>query len=345
MTGHYDIGEALRLMQSDTGIIVTVHVLDGLDAQEAATHVRGNVALLCAQVADPAAICLSVDGEACGADLATALAQEFQVAVVVNAEARGKLHAVRRGVDHILRERRPQYVAVVDQDGDHFGNELLNFVRAARSIEDMTGTDRVLILGRRISRHRPMGFLRGELEELSDRVLLDALAYRAAMTARPLRMEHAFVFDEYPDFHSGYKLFTTPLATDVFRGAPDPAGIPEERYYRHAVEAVMVVEALEHGGYMGVVNRSTLNEQPISTFGLINREQLVADKMIWPCKRLDVPRAFIAQWLDNHIPRLLLRTLVPDGRDELLRIKQLVLAEWETTAADDLGGGLSPPFV
>ena len=32
MNGHDDIGEALRLMQMDTGIIVTVHVPDGLDA-------------------------------------------------------------------------------------------------------------------------------------------------------------------------------------------------------------------------------------------------------------------------------------------------------------------------
>jgi hypothetical protein len=101
-------------------------------------------------------------------------------------------------------------------------------------------------------------------------------------------------------------------------------GVSEDCYYRHACEAVMVVEALEHGAVLGTINRTTVNEQPVSTFGLMEISRLHADLIIWPCKRLDVPPSFVMQWMANHIPRLLLGTLRPDGKDELARIFERV---------------------
>ena len=224
------------------------------------------------------------------------------------------------------RDRKAlKYIAVVDQDGDHFANELLNFLRAAEHITNHRTTDQILILGRRISRHRPMGFLRGELEELCDRVLLDALMYNAVVKQYPLPLEYMVALEEFPDFHSGYKVFSHATAEAVFLKPPQQMGVSESCYYRHAVEAVMVVEALEEGAYLGVVNRSTFNEQPISTFGLLNRIQLAADKIIWPSKRLSIPLPFVKQWLANHISRLLLHTLAPDGKRELEQIRHMVI--------------------
>jgi hypothetical protein len=216
-------------------------------------------------------------------------------------------------------------------------------VRGALHIAAHTGDDRVLVIGRRISRHRPMGFLRGELEEFADRILLDALAYHAAITGRPLRLEFTTTLDEFPDFHSGYKLFSRRTAEEVFLTDPKRAGVTEDCYYRHACEAVMTVEALEHGAYLGVVNRSTFNEQPITTFGLLNLSRLVADKIIWPCKRLDIPAPFARQWMANHAPRLLLNTLAPAGQDELARIKEHVLAAYGQEPDD--GPPLRPLFL
>ena len=105
----------------------------------------------------------------------------------------------------------------------------------------------------------------------------------------------------------------------------------------------MTVEALEHGTHLGIVNRSTLNEQPFTTFGLLNLSQLVADKIIWPCKRLDIPAAFVRQWMANHAPRLLLNTLAPAGQKELARIQELVLAAFGQEP--DSGPPLQPLFV
>ena len=96
----------------------------------------------------------------------------------------------------------------------------------------------------------------------------------------------------------------------------------------------MAVEALEQGAYLGVVNRSTFNEQPMTTFGLLDLSRLVADKIIWPCKRLDVPAPFVRQWMANHAPRLLLNTLAPAGQDELARIQDLVLAAYGEASED-----------
>ena len=172
---------------------------------------------------------------------------------------------------------------------------------------------------------RPLGFLRGELEELADRLLLDALRYDAAVSGKPLRMQFTATLDEFPDFHSGFKLFTRSAAEKVFLSKPERAGVSEEGYYRHAVEAVLAVEAILAGACIGSVNRSTLDEQPVSAFGLLDRRQMVADKIIWPCKRLRIPARFVAQWMTNHLPRLTLGSYLPEGRGELLAIRRLVL--------------------
>jgi hypothetical protein len=176
-----------------------------------------------------------------------------------------------------------------------------------------------------LTRHRPLGFLRGEQEELANRLLLDALTYHAAITNQPLRWQFANGLDDLPDFHSGYKLFTRASAAAVFASAPHLSGCNAHAYYRHAVEAVMTVEALLDGGVLTTVSRRTYDEQPISIFASLNRAQLAADMIIWPCKRLGAPGHFVEQWLTNHLHRLLLGTLVPQGRDELLAIRDRVL--------------------
>lgn len=317
---------ARQLLRDETGIVIPVYFPEQLDNRQGELLLADTVAGYCAQVADPAHICLSVDGSAVGADVAERVANTFQVSSVVSPHNVGKLHAARQGVQFLFATAAPQYLAIIDQDGHHFAQELLNFLWAADHIAHAQQTDRILVLGRRITRHRSMGFLRGELEELCDRLLLDALQYRAVVAQRPLALDSAFLFDEFPDFHSGYKLFSAPTARAVFLESPQQAGVSDRCYFQHACEAVMTVEAIEHGAYLGVVNRTTFNEQPVSTFGQFNQVQLAADMIIWPCKRLQIPRPFVEQWFANHLPRLLLHTVAPDGRETLAHVRQTVLA-------------------
>jgi hypothetical protein len=336
--------KATEILKQQTVIVIPVYLPGEIDTARGERLLEDNVELCCAQVSDPSLICLSVDGEAFGTDVTRRLAKTYGVSTAVSPVNRGKLQAARVGARRLLERQGVSYLAVLDQDGDHFANELLNFLRAAEHISAENGTDRVLILGRRISRHRPIGFLRGELEELADRVLLDALSYRAAVKDRPLPLQYVTTLDEFPDFHSGYKLFSRATASDVFLRDPQLAGVTEDCYYRHACEAVMVVEALEHGACFGSINRSTVNEQPVSTFGLMATGRLHADLIIWPCKRLDVPASFVMQWMANHIPRLLLGTLGSQGKEELERVIELVWEAFKEEGAAPLRIS-QPPLV
>jgi hypothetical protein len=329
---------ALDQVRQRTGVVLPVYLHPGADTALGASLLSDTVQALLLLVERPAAICLSVDGENSGRALAEDLARRHGVSVCCTPRNQGKLQALRQGVAHLWEAPGLEFFATVDADGDHFANELPNLVRAA-----LHAGGEVLVLGRRRSLHRPMGFARGEFEDLADRVLLDALAFGAARAGTPLRLEYSAPLEEVPDFHSGYKLFSRGAARAAFMQEPELCGVSEIAYYRHGVESVLTVEALLAGARLVSVNRSTFDEQPISAFGKLERCQLVADKMVWPCKRLGVPGAFVDQWLRNHIPRLLLGTLVPQGVEELRQVRRLVLREFGIeTGEEDL---VRPLFV
>ncbi len=330
MNGNSLMG-ALAQVRQHTGVVLPVYLPTGADVALGAALLADTVQALLLLVERPASICLSVDGEANGQEVAARLAGQYGVRSCCIPHNRGKLEALRQGVALLWDEPELQSFATVDADGDHFANELPNLMRAARH-----AGGEVLVLGRRISRHRPMGLARGEFEELADRVLLDALAFHAARSGKPLPLEYSTALEEFPDFHSGYKLFSRGAARAAFLQEPQLCGVSESAYYRHGVESVLTVEALLSGARLVCVNRSTFDEQPISAFGKLERCQLVADKMVWPCKRLGVPGEFADQWLRNHIPRLLLGTLVPQGAEEIRQVRRLVLREFglETDGTD-----------
>ncbi len=337
------ISECVKIVQNQTGVVIPVYLKNGADAALGKALLQDTTAAYCAQTRFPANVCLSVDGAQYGAQAAREIAVQFGASVTVAGVNRGKLWGAIHGVKKLLENPYLKYIAIVDQDGDHFANELLNLVRAARHVAGQTGHDRVLVLGQRTSRHRPMGFLRGELEELADRLLLDALHYHAALIGIPLCLEYATSLGEFPDFHSGYKLLDRETAQAVFAVKPNLAGCSDDCYYRHAVEAVIVVEALEADAVLAVVNRSTFNEQPLTTFGQFDAARLMADTIIWPCKRLVAPAAFVRQWLDNHIPRLLLSTILPEGKTQLARVRHLTLQAYDLEA--DAPAPRQPLFV
>ncbi len=338
------IENAIAIQRSHTGFVIPVYFPAGGDRAQGAELLRDTARAYTGQVEDPSCVCLSVDGAIHGVEVAKRIAAECGASVVWSAANKGKLNGVRHGIASLWARDELHFFIEVDSDGDHFANESLNLVRAGLHARERDNCE-VLVLGRRTSKHRPMGFLRGELEELADRILLDALYYHAARSGVPLRLEYATALEEYPDFHSGFKLFSRAAAEAAFMREPELCGVNEDAYYRHGCEAAMTVEALLAGARLVLVNRSTFNEQPVTTFGLLNRERLVADKIIWPCKRLGVPVAFVEQWLGNHLPRLLLNTLVPQGKDELVQIRRLVLEAFGAEAGEDSALNWGPLFV
>jgi len=328
-----------------TGIAIPVYLPPGIDNTAAIALLEDNLAACVAAVADPKSICMAVDGKEAGAAEARQLAERHGVDLVVGETNKGKLHALRLAMARLAQHKGLQWLATIDADGDHFANELVNLVRAGIYAQTERGVAGVHVLGRRISKHRPMGWLRGELEELADRVLLDALAYHATTSGMPLRLALATTMEEFPDFHSGFKLFSRQIMEAVFLQPSDLCGVDETAYYRHGCEAVMTVEAHLAGADLVLVNRTTLNEQSVSTFGRLDRERLVADKIIWPCRRLGVPPHFLDQWLRNHSPRLLLPTLAPEGKRELVAIRGLIAADYGLPPVEDEALTMGPLFI
>ncbi|MCL4861649.1 MAG: hypothetical protein KJZ93_19680 [Caldilineaceae bacterium] len=327
MQAELAVHRAIEIVEHETGVVIPVYFHPDADPAYAAALLGATVRMYVREVANPQAICLSVDGGGLSLAVASEVVGSYGVQLVHAEPNRGKLASVRNGMAHLLQAPYWRYLAVVDCDGDHFANELLNFVRCAEHVAQVTGSPHALVLGERMSRHRPLGFLRGEQEALANALLLDALHYAAALAGRPLPLQFVApaVADGLPDFHSGYKLFSRATAEQVFLSPPNLAGCEERAYYRHACEAVMVVEALQRGAFLATVNRRTFDEQPISSFARLDRAQLAADMIIWPCRRLGAPGPFVAQWLANHLPRLLLGALVPQGRAELATVRDLVL--------------------
>jgi len=327
MSEFFDYGTASRIVREATGVVIPVYLPPTVDVVCGERLLADTVRAYCEVLGEPQRICLSVDGAASATEAVVRLCKETGVQKFVAGENGGKLRAVNLGVRVLLEaEQKLRYIAIVDQDGDHFANELVNLVRCALHVTSTAGTERVLVIGRRASLHRPMGFLRGELEEWIDRVLLDTLQYHAAVTGQPLSLEYVAPWGEYPDFQSGFKLFSRATAHDVVCSEPATAGLSPQAYYRHAVETVLTVESVLHGACLAMVNRSTIDTQPVSTFGNFERTVLFADKLLWSFKRLDIPAAFAAQWMANHASRLLLNTLQPQGREEIDGIARRVLA-------------------
>jgi hypothetical protein len=339
------IVEASRTVRDRTGVVVPVYMPPGVDRAVSGALLRDTVESALMHIRLPTHICLSVDGEENGLKFVRALSNELGVKIAWTDRNRGKLMGVRTGIQALFGNRDLEYFAVIDSDGDHLPSELMNFVRAAQLRRAAYAGEEVLVLGRRSCLNRPMGFLRGQAEEFADRILLDVLIYDAAVSGVPLSLEMSTPLEDVPDFHSGYKLFSRDAAKAVFLTEPAYCGAGEDAYYRHACEAVMVVEAIKSGARLIVVNRTTYNEQPVSTFGLLNRARLTADMIVWPCLRLEAPGRFVEQWVRNHAPRLLLTTLAPQGRDDLAETIKLIFDAFgiETVVGDDLFGG--PAFI
>jgi len=277
----------IQILENTTGIVIPLYLHDSADIELALTLLRDTVHAFVREINDPTNICLSVDGSPTAMPLAQQMVAEYGVQMVQAEQNRGKLSAVMNGMKHLLANPDLRYFAAIDSDGDHFANELLNFIRAAEHVAALEKQERIIVLGDRRSRNRPLGFLRGDLEELADRVLLDALHYDAVIQSKPLVLQFTNTLDEFPDF-------------------------------------LPIVEALQHGATLCTVNRRTFDEQPMSSFARLDRGQLNADMIIWPCKRLAIPGSFVDQWLTNHIHRLPLSTLVPAGREELGSVCNLV---------------------
>jgi len=141
-------------------------------------------------------VCLVVDGDERSLKVARKVQKSLSEAdsqgldLLYLEENRGKHYSVTEGILRLMENKRVEYFVVRDCDADHFISDFPNLVRSAHHISRRERTDRVVVIGRRIDRHRPLGFFRGQMEELCNRVLLDAMNYRLAKRGRVVNAQY-----------------------------------------------------------------------------------------------------------------------------------------------------------
>jgi len=242
------------------------------------------------------------------------------------AENRGKLWAVKEGVAALLKARpQVEFVVIRDGDGDHAISDMPGLVRAAIHLAEDRGDSRVILIGSRRSRHRPMGWVRGELEELLDQVTIDALAYSLARQGRALDLSHCLARNSVPDLNSGYKVYGRQIAKLLFvEHQPHLGCLTAHDYWHYGPETVSVVEAILAGAVIGETQRLTWDGQPTTSFGEFDHVSLYGELLAWVYCRLELPLEVAATFYDNGVAHMALGT-TKQGREVLATLRQYAL--------------------
>ena len=236
---------------------------------------------------------------------------------------RGKGAAVRAGMRRALARSDVSFVVIRDADGDHFLNDLPHLFRIGKQILRETETDRVLVVGRRSSVHRPLGFFRGEYERLLNRVIVDALEFRLATQGKVLNTQ--YWMDDPPDLLSGYKLYSRATAEQALDVLSDRGEIAKGfDLERSGSDIVPFVEIVLAGGIVGEVPRVAYNEQPTSAYSGEHRPTFYGERIVWVFRRLNMEGHQAEQLLNNALPRSLLGT-DSRGLEELRKLRTHVL--------------------
>lgn len=240
---------------------------------------------------------------------------------------RGKLWVVRRAMQAALSsESGLDYLVTRDCDGDHAASDLPALVRAAELLRQQTGSTATLVIGARRSRERPMGWLRGQLEQLLDQITVDALQYVLARCGRTMNLSLCALPGTI-DINSGYKVYGRELARALFvNGEPHFAAIAPDDYWHYGPETCPVVEAVLGGALLAEVPRITWDGQPTTSFGGFNPTRLYGCMLTWLFTRLEIPLVVGAQWFDNHAAHLALR-LTAEGRQVLDALRLFTLEQ------------------
>jgi hypothetical protein len=285
----------------------------------------------CHHYVDLENVCVVVDGDSRTLGLAEQVRDRLwrehkqALCLVSLPENKGKLWAVQEGMTQLLRANpHLLYLVTRDGDGDHGVAEMPALVRAASLLHESYAHSRIIVLGARRSRHHPMGWIRGELETLLDQVTLDALAFALAHQGRALNLAHCHT-EHVPDLSSGYKVYGRSMAEALFvESEPRLLGLSAHDYWHFGPETMPVVEAVLSGGLLAELQRLTWDGQPATSFGEFPHVTLYGELLAWVYARLEIPLAVAAQFYDNHVPHLALRTM-SQGAETLGLLREYAL--------------------
>lgn len=286
-------------------------------------------------------VVLVVDGDERGyriaRDLQAACQQRHSSTfdVLYHAENRGKGYAVSLGAQWFLEKTGLAYLTIRDADGDHALNDLLNLMRLAIHLQATEQTDALIVIGRRNHPHRVLGFIRGEYEALLNRVIVDAVRFALARHQTVLNTQYFSLAGEYPDVHSGYKLYSRKVCELMVQQPWERPPWVAEEIYRFGVEAVPLVEGMLAGAMVGEITRLT-REPGFTGHSAFAKSETNGSVILWTFLRIGIGPDQGAAMLDNHISRLTWWT-DPQGREHLLQLRRYVLERLHQAAQQPSG--------
>jgi hypothetical protein len=291
-------------MRATVGSVIPIWFPEEMAPERMHQFLRGTLADV-ELLIDPARLVLVVDGcpraeeptRRAASELARRAGAEPQV--IVKAENSGKGGAVCTGFERLLEDDAVEFLNIRDADGDHDIWDLPQLFRLVETVRERAG-ERVFVVGGRSTLARSLGFARSELEQLLNRLTIDAVNAAAAGRGSVVDLRFSARYGRAPDFQSGYKLYSRPAARVVVDAiAGSHARRPELRVPWWGVEFVPTVELLLAGFAPAQVHRLTWDGQPQTTFDDDDLAYAYSRQVSWLFERLELPAEVAMPLLDN----------------------------------------------
>lgn len=294
-------------MRRSVGSVIPVWFSESASAEQMYRFLSGTLADA-ELFADPARLVLVVDGCPRAEEPTRRAAEEFaaragaEPRLIVNEVNGGKGDAVCTGFERLLADESVEALNVRDADGDHDIYDLPQLFRLFETVRAQIGSDRLFALGCRASLTRPMGFARGELEQVLNRVTIDAVNAKLAPSGGAVDERFTARYGREPDFQSGYKLYSREAAAtliEVLRAAD--AAAPQQRVMHWGVEFIPTTELLLRGFVPAALQRVTWDGQPQTTFDDSDIAYAYSRQISWLFERLDLPATVAMPLLENAL--------------------------------------------
>lgn len=293
-------------MRSSVGSMIPVWFPEALDADRMFSFLSRTLAdseLL----VDPARMVLVVDGCPHAEEPTRRAADEVadragsRPQVIVKEHNSGKGGAVCTGLERLLEDDAVEVLSIRDADGDHDIWDLPQLFGIFETVRAQVGDD-LFVVGGRGSLARPMGFARGQLERVLNRVTIDAVNATLADAGACVDERFTARYGRAPDFQSGYKLYSRSAAGVVIDAISKAhAARPDLEVPWWGVEFVPTVELLLRGFTPAELYRLTWDGQPQTTFDDNDLAHAYARQISWLFERLDLPAGVAMPVLDNAL--------------------------------------------
>lgn len=226
---------------------------------------------------------------------------------------RAKAGAIAAGLRELLVGSDAEILITRDGDADHNPEDIPRLASRLLEIRKAVGDRPAAVMGARISLEKPMGWVREQWELLTNRILVEMTAYRLAQLGTVL--DRRYWAGLPPDIQSGYRAYCRRAAELTVRCLDE---VPEQRdILTFSCEFVPFTEILVADGCFGQVLRSTLVEQPVTSYGSVDYAVTYGRLLRFMADRYGVPARILARIAENYLGEISL--LYCDQRSELGR--------------------------